>query len=178
MFLSITKVSESGLIEKYQEFELEQEAIEHAEQYEGFVVSKPDERLEFCVANKEQKTIVVSADIKEEKISAIIAAHLPAYRDKRVYEGLVINGLNVGTDDLTQARIHGARTKAESDQGIVIDWKAGDTWIELDAPSIITISDAIFAHIQKCFSAHKAIKDQSFNSIEALEDAFDAAYAA
>lgn len=108
------------------------------------------------------------------------ADHITAYRRKRELGGTSISlggqTLEIQTDDEIQRKILAARVMAKEDADYTVNWKLPSGFVRLNATALIAISDAIRNHIQKCFDAEAAIKDQTFDSIEAVEAAFDAAY--
>lgn len=133
-----------------------------------------------------QRFLLTDAEIAEREaraaqaLAAQIEAHLPAYRRKRELGGTSISlggqTLEIQTDDEIQRKILAARVMAKEDADYTVNWKLPSGFVRLNATALIAISDAIRNHIQKCFDAEAAIKDQTFDSIEAVEAAFDAAY--
>lgn len=105
-----------------------------------------------------------------------IARHLRIYRDRRVYEGVTVGGVRIGTDDRTQMRLMAARVMAAEDADYSVNWKAESGFVTLDAEAVIALADAVRAHVQKCFDAEEAIAGAVFVSFETLEGAFDNAY--
>ena len=108
--------------------------------------------------------------------------HLATYRRKRELGGTTINlggqTLEIQTDDEIQRKILAARVMAKEDASYTVNWKLPSGFVQLDATALIAISDAIRNHIQKCFDAEAAIQGQTFDSIAAVETAFNAAYEA
>lgn len=60
-----------------------------------------------------------------------------------------INGIK--TDRESQALITGAALKAMQDSEYSCRWKGVDGFVELTAPQILAIADAVRAHVQSCF---------------------------
>lgn len=79
---------------------------------------------------------------KERKRSEIAAARFVA-------ETAGINGIR--TDRESQSLITGAALKAMQDSEYSCRWKGVDGFIELTAPQILAIADAVRAHVQSCF---------------------------
>lgn len=72
--------------------------------------------------------------------------------------GITVGGVTVATDDRSKTMIMGARIKADVDPGYVVGWKGADGgFVELSAPQIIAISDAVLAHVDACFAAEAAV---------------------
>lgn len=69
--------------------------------------------------------------------------------------GVTINGVSIKTDRESQGLITGAALKAMQDNTYVCRWKGIDGFVELTAPQIIAIADAVRQHVQSCFD-HEA----------------------
>jgi len=101
---------------------------------------------------------------------------LTRYREQRITEGITVSGVTIQTDDQSQQRLMGARMAAKDDSSYTVKWKTPNGFADLTAAQIISISDAVRAHIQKCFDAQAAVEDNSFETIKQMRDAFDAVY--
>ena len=64
-----------------------------------------------------------------------------------------VNGIR--TDRESQGLITGAALKALQDNTYTCKWKGIDGFVELTAPQIIAVADAVRAHVQSCFD-HEA----------------------
>jgi len=84
--------------------------------------------------------------VKERKRSEIAAA-----RWEEETAGIDVNGFTVRTDRESQALITGAALKAMQDNTYTCRWKGVSGFIELTAPQILAIADAVRAHVQSCF---------------------------
>ena len=70
--------------------------------------------------------------------------------------GIDFNGLAVRTDRFTVERIYQARFLAKEDAAFTTDWKLGNgTFLTIDAPTIIGLSDAVTAHLKEAFTKEK-----------------------
>ena len=87
---------------------------------------------------------------KERKRSEIAAA-----RWAEETAGIDVNGFTVRTDRESQALITGAALKAMQDSTYSCRWKTESGFVELTAPQILAIADAVRAHVQACFD-HEA----------------------
>lgn len=91
---------------------------------------------------------------------------------KRVEQGgIIFNGANIGTDKEDQSAINSVLnvlTLAQSDPDYpsAIDFKAGDTFVQIDFSVASAISKAVANHVQSCFTAEKA----HYEAIALLED--------
>jgi hypothetical protein len=83
---------------------------------------------------------------KERKRGEIAAARFEA-------ETAGIDGIK--TDRESQALITGAALKAMQDSEYSCRWKTESGFVELTAPQILAIADAVRAHVQGCFD-HEA----------------------
>lgn len=69
-----------------------------------------------------------------------------------------VGGMTVATDDRSKVMIMGARIKADADPDYVVGWKGADgNFVELSAPQIIAVSDAVLAHVDACFAAEASV---------------------
>lgn len=120
-------------------------------------------------------------DKTPEELQADLIPYLSNYRYQREIGGFLFNGMFIPTDEKTERRIIGARVKAEADPDYVIpDWTTdqGATVHTLDAATIIAISNAFDAHVQKCFSAMVAVRANiaEYTRRAEIEAAFEVAY--
>ena len=83
---------------------------------------------------------------RERKQSEIAAARWEAET-----AGIDVNGFTVRTDRESQALITGAALKAMQDSAYSCRWKTESGFVELTAPQILAIADAVRAHVQGCF---------------------------
>ena len=65
--------------------------------------------------------------------------------------GVNINGVSIKTDRESQGLITGAALKAMQDSTYTCMWKGVDGFVELTAPQIIAVADAVRQHVQACF---------------------------
>lgn len=104
-----------------------------------------------------------------------ITDHISVYRRQRENGGVDVLGATIRTDTESRANLLGA-----AQMGITINWKAENGFFEFTAQEMQTIAAAVGAHIQKCFSAEKAVSaahaQSPYQSKEAIETAFDNAY--
>lgn len=111
--------------------------------------------------------------------TAKVLAYIPAYRDKRLYEGITVSGVSVGTDSQTVDRLHKAYDALkEFNPDGVKNWKSENRFVQLNKTQIGALLQAIDAHMQACFDAEAAITGQTFTTTAQVEAAFDAAYSA
>lgn len=92
--------------------------------------------------------------------------------------GITLNGMSVFTDDRSKSLILGARLAAESDSEFTTEWKGVDgTFVTIDAPTIIAVSNAILEHVRKCFATEAGIiadiESGAITTIEEINNAFD-----
>jgi hypothetical protein len=89
---------------------------------------------------------IVLQDAQDSKKAEIAAARWEAET-----AGIDVNGFTVRTDRESQALITGAALKAMQDSEYSCRWKGVSGFIELTAPQILAIADAVRAHVQSCF---------------------------
>ena len=77
-----------------------------------------------------------------------------------------VNGLR--TDRESQSMITGAALKAMQDDTYSCRWKTEAGFVELTAPQILAIADAVRAHVQSCFD-HEADLVALIDAAETME---------
>jgi hypothetical protein len=75
--------------------------------------------------------------------------------------GVTLGADTVNTDRESQATITSAWAVAKQNSGTIIDWKASSGWVRVDAATMIAIGDAVFAHVQSCFSKERQLAEQA-----------------
>ncbi|MBP2310158.1 DUF4376 domain-containing protein [Azospirillum melinis] len=82
--------------------------------------------------------------------------------------GILINGMQVATDDRSKTLILGKRAKGRENPDMAFRWKAASgAWVELTGAQIIAIADAVADHVQACFDREGDLHD----AIDAAETA-------
>ena len=72
--------------------------------------------------------------------------------------GIVWNGIDVRTDRFTVERIYQARFLAKEDAAFTTDWKLGNgTFLTVDAPTIMGLSNAVTEHLKEAFTKEKVV---------------------
>lgn len=85
-------------------------------------------------------------------------AELSAIRWRKETGGTVVNNVTIATDDRSKIMIEGARSAAEANANYTVNWKvAAGQFTPLTAAQIISISDAVRAHIQGCFNTEQSL---------------------
>ena len=73
--------------------------------------------------------------------------------------GISAGGFQVATDDRSKQMILGARVAAVADEDFTTPWVTEDgTIVELNSTQIITLSNAVLAHVQECFTTFAEVK--------------------
>lgn len=79
-------------------------------------------------------------------------------RDQAIGSGIVVGGLQIATDEVSQQRIMGAAVSAMLDPQYAVQWKVSETaFVTLTAPEIIQIAQLVRAHVQACFDNEAAL---------------------
>lgn len=80
-------------------------------------------------------------------------AKLAARRWQAQTSGMMFNGIPIKTDQASTATLTSAYVQAKADPSYVVsNWKVGtNTFVTLDAATIIAIGDAVTAFVQSCF---------------------------
>lgn len=82
----------------------------------------------------------------EEQLAVIAARRYVAEA-----AGITISDMPIATDRDSQALITGAALAAYLDGTYSCNWKTGDSFVKLDAATILSIAKAVRAHVQACF---------------------------
>lgn len=85
-------------------------------------------------------------ELKVQKKTAIASARYAAET-----AGTTVNGVLIDTGRDSQALITGAAVAAMLDDKYSLNWKTASGFIHLTAPEIITVAQAVRAHVQSCF---------------------------
>ena len=85
-------------------------------------------------------------ELKVQKKQDIAAA-----RYEREIAGVEVNGVLIDTGRDSQALITGAALAAMLDENYSLNWKTESGFIHLTAPEIISVAQAVRAHVQTCF---------------------------
>jgi hypothetical protein len=100
-------------------------------------------------------TKVITAEDKFQQAKEAKKAAIAQARFNAEIAGVTINGVSIKTDRESQGLITGAALKAMQDPDYTCRWKGIDGFVELTAPQIIAIADAVRQHVQSCFD-HEA----------------------
>lgn len=103
-------------------------------------------------------------DLKRHKKNEVAAD-----RFIRETSGITINGLTVATDRDSQALITGAALAAMLDGDYELNWKGESGFIHLTAEQILSVANAVRAHVQRCFDRESelvALVDAAQNAKE------------
>lgn len=85
----------------------------------------------------------IAANDKRDRIAA--------RRYKAEIAGIVINDMQINTDDRSKLLINGAALEATIDPAYVMQWKTPAGFVELAGAQVIGIARAVRAHAQACF---------------------------
>lgn len=104
----------------------------------------------------EQRWEVVALDAEtvaanREARKAELTQQIAARRYAAETAGITVSGIRVDTSRDSQALITGAALSAMRDPAYVCRWKTPVGFVELDAPEIMALADAVRAHVQACF---------------------------
>ena len=88
-----------------------------------------------------------------ESIRDMLKQRVAAKRYSVETGGLIFAGQRIMTDDRSQAKILAVRVRAMTDAAYTVNWKTAEGFVTLNAAQIISMSDAVAAHVQACFDA-------------------------
>ena len=99
------------------------------------------------------------ANIPIDQIQFKIKKEITNNRFNKEIGGIEIGGNKIATDRSSQSLIIGVRMKSDSEPSRIFNWKSGITWIELNHDAILSISNAVFDHVEDCFDKEKELHD-------------------
>ena len=114
-------------------------------------------------------TKVITAEDKFQQAKEAKKAEIAQARYNAEIAGVTVNGVSIKTDRESQGLITGAALKAIQDSTYTCKWKGIDGFVELTAPQIIAIADAVRAHVQSCFD-HEAELQPLIEAARTLEE--------
>lgn len=108
-----------------------------------------------------------------------LAAYAAQKRWERETGGISVAGVPVHTDDRSKVMVIGARIKAAADPSFTTEWKvSGGTFVTLDAATLISIADAVLAHVDACFAVEAGVLAEITAGTITTTGQIDAAFAA
>jgi hypothetical protein len=87
----------------------------------------------------------------------LIPANISSARYDAEIAGITVNGMFIDTGRDSQALITGAALSAFMDDTYICNWKTPDGFVEIDAPTLISVSKAVRVHVQACFDREAAL---------------------
>ena len=108
----------------------------------------------------EAQTAAISgyfAPMTLDEAKAAKRAEIAAARFAAETGGIVVGGAEIRTDRESQAMITGAALKAIQDAEYSCSWKTDGGFVQLSAPQILAIADAVRAHVQSCFDHERTL---------------------
>lgn len=123
--------------------------------------------------------LVVHVPPEHEPEPVDLVAYAADRRWQREVGGLTFGAFRIATDDRSKMMIIGARAAAAADPDFTTEWKMADnSFITLDAATIIAVSDAVLAHVAECFAIEAqvlaAIADGTVTTTTGIDTAFSA----
>lgn len=94
-------------------------------------------------------------------------------RDQAIYAGIVVEGLPIDTDEVTQGRLAGAALAAVIDDTYTANWKVSGQFVTLTAQQIIGIAQAVRSHVQACFNREAELLSLTDESGDPREPTLD-----
>jgi hypothetical protein len=93
----------------------------------------------------------VTKEMKAAATLELTRGQIAARRYDAETAGITVAGMFVDTGRDSQALITGAALSAFMDDTYVCNWKTPDGFIQLDGPTLISVSKAVRQHVQACF---------------------------
>ena len=95
---------------------------------------------------EEISELLAKLDADEAKLAEIAEA-----RWKAETGGMAVDGLIIKTDRESQSMIGDAAFTATLDPNYICQWKTSSGFMTLDAATVLTVAQAVRAHVQGCF---------------------------
>lgn len=71
--------------------------------------------------------------------------------------GVLLGGIRIETDDRSKLLINGAALRANRNADYVLRWKTTTGFIDLTAPQVLAVADAVSEQVQHCFDREDAL---------------------
>lgn len=144
----------------------------------------PDHRGEVYYETDGSKHIITALGVEPDsewvstkpEAPVDLSKEIKNIRDTKITAGISLGPIEVITDNITQQRLIAVRVKAESDPDFTVNWKTSNGFMMLDAATIISLSDAVLAHVQAAFDAESSLDISNYQTVAELQTAFDVAY--
>jgi hypothetical protein len=95
---------------------------------------------------------VITAEENAAAAAEALRERIRQRRDRAMNAGVVVDGMLVHTDDISQQRILGAAVAIMRDPTLNINWKTADgVFFSLNAEAVLAVADAVRAHVQACY---------------------------
>lgn len=104
-----------------------------------------------------------AADIPVDALLNLKFDELKTHRDAVLNSGIVVDGVKIATDDKAQMRALSALSlinNVTTTEPITIDWKGDGGYIKARPDTMKRIGVEIGLHVQACYSAEKAHRDE------------------
>lgn len=128
------------------------------------------------VLQQRWQVVDITADMTEAQVADLIEtlraekrAEITATRYVKEVGGVSVGGSVINTDRESQSLIIGAYTAAKNGIADSFDFKAATGWVTLPAATMIVIGEAVFAHIQGCFTREKELHAQVDGAVTLMD---------
>jgi hypothetical protein len=107
-----------------------------------------------------------------------LTAYAADVRWRKEVGGITVADVHVATDDRSKQMIIGARIAAGADPEWSTKWVGADGSInDIDATTIVAISDAVQVHVNACFTIYASVKSDIDTGAITTTQEIDAAFA-
>jgi hypothetical protein len=113
----------------------------------------------------------IVTDIPLSEVKANRSNELASLRYQHETAGITISGMTIETDRESQALITGAYCTSLLNPSVLIDWKGGNGWTQIDAATIAVIAALVSTHVQACFSNERVLSEaiEAAETVEAVQ---------
>lgn len=137
-----------------------------------------DGEYQFLLTEQTKGKIITSDESGKPKLKEIVLTldevrtiklrELADYRYTVEVGGILINGITIYTDPISQSKLTGAWVKMQMTPTKTINWKGENGWVKTTKSDIEAIAVAVADHVQTCFDMEYQ-HSQLINSIEDVE---------
>lgn len=109
----------------------------------------------------------------------VLKAHLANKRWEAEASGIVLNGVSIATDRVSQSMIGNAVSYLREDPSVQeIEFKSDSGFVTVPRAQMVALGKAVGNHIQACFSAERSVLIQIDNGTVTTTSEVEAALAA
>lgn len=140
---------------------------------------QPDPRYFYSSEDPQNPGSWISVPVPAEQLKVQLKDYAANKRWQVENGGIIVQGMNVPTDDIAQRKISELRRRVrDSEVPVPFNFKASNGWVSLNQAQIIALDKAVAAHVQVCYSQEYTvitmIDSGQITTYEQIDTAFGA----